>query len=134
MTDFQPPGYYPAAGDPPNTTRYWNGTEWDGEPVANMGQPMMQTQAAHYPEQSQAVMALIMALLGLTLCQLLCPLAWIFGQRELDAIDAGRRDPSKRDMAFASKVIGIVGTALMVLGLIFLVLFVVSIGAFAVGA
>ncbi len=134
MSDFQPPGFYPAAGDPPNTTRYWNGTEWEGEPIAAGGQPIMLGQTASYPEESQAIMALIMALLGLTLCQLLCPLAWIFGQRELDAIDAGRRDPSKRDMAFASKIIGIVGTALMVIGLIFLLLFVVSLGAFAVGS
>lgn len=28
------PGWYPAEGDPPNTVRYWNGTEWQGGPQA----------------------------------------------------------------------------------------------------
>lgn len=26
------PGWYPAAGDPPNTIRYWNGQQWQGGP------------------------------------------------------------------------------------------------------
>lgn len=133
MSDFQPPGYYPAAGDPPNTTRYWNGTAWEGQPVSSVGQPMGQMQAAHYAEDSQAVLALIMALLGITMCQILCPVAWYLGQRELDGIDAGLRDPAKRDWAFASKLIGIIGTALMVLAVLFIVLFVVGLGAFAAG-
>lgn len=33
------PGWYPADGDPPNTIRYWNGTEWQGGPQSadNLG-------------------------------------------------------------------------------------------------
>lgn len=27
-----PPGWYHAEGDPPGTQRYWNGSEWQGEP------------------------------------------------------------------------------------------------------
>lgn len=26
-----PPGWYPAAGDPPGTQRYWNGSGWEGQ-------------------------------------------------------------------------------------------------------
>ena len=26
----QPPGHYPAEGDPPNTVRYWDGEQWVG--------------------------------------------------------------------------------------------------------
>ncbi len=34
------PGWYPAEGDPPNTTRWWNGTSWVGDPHAvDMSQP-----------------------------------------------------------------------------------------------
>lgn len=35
MTDnagMQPPGWYPAEGDPPGTQRYWDGTQWQGGP------------------------------------------------------------------------------------------------------
>ena len=29
------PGWYSAEGDPPGTTRYWDGSQWVGEPVAS---------------------------------------------------------------------------------------------------
>ncbi len=34
-----PPGWYQAAGDPPGTQRYWDGTQWQGgpQPVATAG-------------------------------------------------------------------------------------------------
>ncbi len=31
MTDSAAPGYYHASGDPPDTVRYWDGTQWTGE-------------------------------------------------------------------------------------------------------
>ncbi len=33
------PGWYPAEGDPPGTQRYWNGSEWQGEPQAVAASP-----------------------------------------------------------------------------------------------
>lgn len=36
MTD---PGWYAAEGDPPGTTRYWDGAQWIGEPVAAPAAP-----------------------------------------------------------------------------------------------
>jgi uncharacterized RDD family membrane protein YckC len=32
MSDRPAPGWYPAEGDPPGTSRFWNGVEWVGEP------------------------------------------------------------------------------------------------------
>ena len=29
----QPPGHYPAEGDPPDTVRYWDGEQWVGDPI-----------------------------------------------------------------------------------------------------
>ena len=36
----QPPGWYHAQGDPPDTQRYWDGTQWQGgpQPVPGAGQ------------------------------------------------------------------------------------------------
>ncbi len=36
----QPPGWYYAQGDPPDTQRYWDGTQWQGgpQPVPGAGQ------------------------------------------------------------------------------------------------
>lgn len=33
MTESQPAGWYHAAGDPPETKRYWDGSMWIGEPT-----------------------------------------------------------------------------------------------------
>jgi hypothetical protein len=52
---------------------------------------------------------------------LLSPVAWLVGQQELTAIDDGRRDPANRSRANAGRIMGIVGTALLVLALLILV-------------
>ena len=89
----QPAGHYWAEGDPPNTTRYWNGTSWEGPPVA-----------------------------------------WFMARQELQAIDAGRRDPSQRSNAKAAMIIGIIGTVLTVVAIvayIVLIGFLVTPGRFS---
>lgn len=48
MQDAVAPGWYAAAGDPPGTQRYWDGSVWVGDPVLVPG-------AAHSaPSQSRA--------------------------------------------------------------------------------
>lgn len=79
-----------------------------------------------WPEQSQAVLALVMSIVGLVVCSgLLCPVGWYYANQELQGIDAGRRDPTKRDMATAGKIIGMIGTGLLILGLLFFVGFII---------
>jgi uncharacterized membrane protein YjgN (DUF898 family) len=79
-----------------------------------------------YPEESQAVVALTLSVIGLVVCGgLLCPVGWYLANKEIAAIDAGRRDPSKRDTAQAGKIVGIIGTALTVLAVVAFVGFIV---------
>lgn len=75
-----------------------------------------------YPEPSQATTALVLGIVGIVCCQILGIPAWIIGQKELDAIDAGRRDPTNRGTANAAKILGIVGTVLLALSLVWIVL------------
>lgn len=78
-------------------------------------------QSGAYAEESQATTILVLGILSL-LCSCL-PLgvaAWIMGNRELQAIDSGRRNPDNRGTANAGRIIGIVAT---VLGLIVLIIF-----------
>ena len=82
--------------------------------------------AAAYPEQSQATTILVLGILGLVCCGPLGIAAWVMGNRELQAIDAGLRNPENRGTANAGRIIGIIATVLLILltifGIIFLVL------------
>lgn len=89
------------------------------------------TDPNQYPEQSQATTALVLGILGIVICGVLAPFAWVMGKNEVDAIDAGRRNPANRGTANAGKILGIVGTVLLAIGVIFLVLFIA--GAIAFG-
>lgn len=84
-----------------------------------------------YPESSGAMTALVLSILGVVACQILAPVGWYLGQKELDAIDAGRRDPNKRDLANAARIVGIIGTVivgLIILAIVGFVVFAIVIG------
>ncbi len=78
-----------------------------------------------YPENSQAVTVLVLGLMGLVFCGVLAPVAWIMGNTEVAAIDAGRRSPDNRGLAVAGRILGNIGTVLIALIVGFLFLFVV---------
>jgi hypothetical protein len=78
-----------------------------------------------YPEQSQAVTALVLGILSIVLCQVLGPFAWKIGHEELKAITEGRRPVANQGLAQAGKICGIVGTCLLGLIVLFFVLWLV---------
>jgi uncharacterized membrane protein len=71
-----------------------------------------------YPEQSQATTILILGIVGLLCCGPLGIVSWIMGNKELKAIEEGRRNPAQRSTANAGRVIGIVAVVLWVLAAI----------------
>lgn len=83
-----------------------------------------------YPEPSQATTVLVLGILGLVLCGILAPFAWVMGNREIQGIDAGRRNPENRGTANAGRILGIIGTVL--LGVAVIVGLIVLLGLFAV--
>ena len=94
-----------------------------------MSQPQFPSDSGAYPEASQATTILVLGIIGIVLCQLLGPVAWVMGNNELQAIDAGRRAPENRGTANAGRILGIIATVLMALGIIFAI-FVIA-GAFS---
>lgn len=71
-----------------------------------------------YSEASQATTVLVLGILGIVLCGVLGPVAWIMGNQELAAIDAGRRPPENRGTANAGRILGIITTVLLIVGLV----------------
>jgi uncharacterized protein YbjQ (UPF0145 family) len=52
MSQPTPPGWYPAAGDPPGTVRYWDGSQWTGEPISQSSEPEPQSPLPAAPATS----------------------------------------------------------------------------------
>lgn len=123
MTQGLPPGWYYAEGDPPGTHRFWDGLSWQGgpQPVAVQAVPttIYSPVVRIYPEGSQATTALILSILGYVACCLItCPIGWYIANEEARAIRAGRRDPSNMGVANAARILGIVGTIIIGIGIV----------------
>ncbi|HUF95710.1 MAG TPA: DUF4190 domain-containing protein [Acidimicrobiia bacterium] len=85
-------------------------------------------QASAYPEESQATTILVLGILSFVCsCFPLGIAAWVLGNRELQAIDAGMRNPANRGTANAGRIIGIVATVLGLIGFV-IVIFVLFFG------
>ena len=79
----------------------------------------------YYQEDSQATTVLVLGILSLVVCQILGPITWVMGNNELAGIDAGRRPPQNRGTAQAGRILGIISTVLMIIGVVFLFLFLI---------
>jgi hypothetical protein len=80
-------------------------------------------QEAGYQEASQSTTILVLGILGLVCCGPLGIVAWIMGNNEIQAIDAGRRDPANRGTANAGRIVGIVATVFLAISVVWLILF-----------
>lgn len=75
-------------------------------------------ESAAYPEASQATTALVISIIGLVCCQILGIVAWVMANKELEGIKAGKRNPANEGTANAARIIGIVGTVLLGIGIV----------------
>jgi hypothetical protein len=82
-------------------------------------------------DHPQATTVLVLGILGLVMCQIISPIAWVMGNRVVREIDATGGQLGGRSSANAGRICGIVGTVLIGLSLLFLVLLL---GLFVVGA
>jgi hypothetical protein len=78
--------------------------------------------AAASSASSQAITALVLGILGVICCGFLAPFAWYFGQAELAAIREGRAPAAGQGLAMAGKILGIIGTILLLFGLLWVFL------------
>ncbi|MFR9750584.1 DUF4190 domain-containing protein [Nocardia sp. 004] len=79
-------------------------------------------------DHPQATTILILGILGLVLCQVLGPFAWVMGKRTLTEIDASGGAIGGRGVVQAGYICGIIATVLLGLVLVpFVVLLMVGI-------
>lgn len=77
------------------------------------------------PEHPQATLVLILGIVGIVVCGLVAPFAWVMGSRVVREIDASGGQLGGRSQAQAGRICGIVGTCLIGVGLLFVVIIVV---------
>lgn len=69
-------------------------------------------------------MILILGILSLVFCQIIGPVAWVMGKRALNEIDASGGALGGRSNVMVGYVCGIIASALIIISIIFIVLFV----------
>ena len=77
---------------------------------------------APYGARRSGTTALVLGILGLVLCGLLAPVAWVYGSGAIDD-NAGTPDEG---LARAGQILGMVGTAVLFFSLIWILLLVAS--------
>ena len=70
--------------------------------------------------------ALILGIVGLVCCSIAAPFAWSIGGKAVKEIDASGGRLGGRGQAQAGKILGIIGTVLLVLGVLFFIVAAVT--------
>ena len=63
----------------------------------------------------RGTLILVLGILGIVVCAFCAPVAWSMGSNDLKEIDAGRMDPQGRDQTNIGKILGIIGSILLIL-------------------
>ena len=104
-----PPQFGPAPFG--QQTPYGAPPQFGQAPYQAYGQPPYPTTGSLNPFDSRGTTILILGILGLVLCQLLAPVAWIMGRTlQRDAEAAGWPEPTTGK---AGRICGIIGTAIL---------------------
>ena len=77
------------------------------------------------------LLILVFGILGLVVCFIFGILAWVWGNTDLKAMDAGRMDPTGRGLTQAGRIVGMVSVGLTVVGILFGLFAVLGLGAVA---
>lgn len=126
-----PPGYQPPppgyGNQPPNWGSAYPPPPQYPPPGYGYPPPQFAPQAPKHGQATPAMIFGIVSLAGLFACVLpilLAPVAWILGAKAVKEIDANPTAFSGRSEANAGKIMGIIGTGLLVLVLIAVAIFV----------
>lgn len=80
--------------------------------------PPFQSQPAS--ASTQAIVSLVLGILGIFCCGVLAPVAWYIGSQELKAIQTGASPAAGASLAKAGMIMGIVGSVLLVLTILWI--------------
>ncbi len=77
------------------------------------------------PDQRQATTALVLGILGLVVCGVIAPFAWVIGRSSLREIDSSGGTLGGRSKAQVGYILGIIGSVLLILTIVIGVLLLI---------
>ncbi len=78
----------------------------------------------------RGTLILILGILGLIVCQPVGVAAWIMGNADLKQIAAGTMDPEGKQLTQIGKILGIIASVLLIIGILVMILsLVLGVGA-----
>jgi Domain of unknown function (DUF4190) len=119
----------PPGGDQPpydpNQPSYGQGGYGQAPPPGGYGQA---PPGGYGPNQThpKATTSLILGIVGIVCCSFVAPFAWTTGKKTVNEIDASGGRLEGRGQAQAGYILGIVGTVLLILGILFFILAAVT--------
>ena len=72
--------------------------------------------------EHRGVLILVLGILGIVLCFICGIIAWVMGNHDLREMDAGRMDPSGRQMTQIGRILGIISVVLLCVWIIVAIL------------
>lgn len=118
----QPPQYPSQQPPPAEQPGYWEQQARQPGP----GYPSPYPPQPYVPDHPKATTCLVLGILGVVLCQVIAPFALVMGKRTVDEIDASGGRVGGRGSAQAGYVLGIVGTVLLGLALVWVIVLVIA--------
>lgn len=98
-----------------------------GQPAYG-GQYSFAPQVPPHPSATTALVLSLVALVGIVVCGgitlVLSPFAWVIGGRAVREIDASPGTYSGRELANAGRIMGIIGTVLLIVGILAVIAFI----------
>jgi hypothetical protein len=74
-------------------------------------------------EKGNSTLILVLGIVGLLCCNLLGPVVWYMGKKEMEGIAAGRIAAANEGTAKAGMILGMIGTALLVFAVLWIFFF-----------
>ncbi|NKY56376.1 hypothetical protein [Nocardia flavorosea] len=81
------------------------------------------------PDHPQTTTVLILGIIGLVFCQFCAPFAWVIGKKALNEIDASGGTVGGRSNVMVGYILGIIGSALLIIGAIVAIIYVIALVA-----
>lgn len=107
----------------PTPPDYWAAQAQPPQPLQPQYPPQAPIQYA--PDHPKATTSLVLGILGLVVCGIIAPFAWVMGKRTVSEIDASGGRLGGRGAAQAGYVLGVIGTVLLGLGVLVLVVYLI---------